>query len=195
MGPSRRECQENTRPCGGSEHSPFLAPRGNWRHLPAPKTRTSPRRLFPGWAPSSPGISHLQRVESKLPGASGHITPKTTQMPPASLLSFKGHSAWTGKRRPAEQLREKGCGEVTPGSPGCSVFSPCFQISRCHGDRFHRDRQARAAAFPWKHRRPPLCVSVAGQGRTLKDRFRPPPLWPRADAALGWPREASSISP
>ena len=38
---------------------------------------------------------------------------------------------------------------------------------------------AHPTAFPWKHRRRPLCVLVAAQGRTLKDSFCPPPLWPR----------------
>ena len=90
---------------------------------------------------------------------------------------------------------EGGCRGVTPCFPVCSAFSLFFRSSRCHGDRFHGNRQAHPTAFPWKHRSRPRCVLVAAQGRTLKDRFCPPPLWPRADSALGWPWEASSILP
>ena len=130
MGPSpKRMPGECLTPVAGVNTVLSWLPRVNWRHLPPPpRPEQAPDDSFPGWAPSSPGISHLQRVDSKLPGASGHITPKTAQMPTASLLSFKGH-VQRGNWEAKGPLRSCGRRGLQGGGSGLSwmfCFSPCF---------------------------------------------------------------------
>lgn len=120
--------------------SPSLSPTPHFLP-PPPIPEQAPEESLPVRAPSAPGIFYLQQVECRLPGASGHITPKMMLVLIVSLLFFKANynkNMETGNEQgPREQSEgitiaagEGDCREVDCPPFPCVLFLACVFQSK-----------------------------------------------------------------